>query len=71
MITGACVPMKDRFIPKTQDKSVISVRLDDVLIANIDELSRAKKISRNELIRQCIEFALERIDDSDKLNTKQ
>ena len=56
--------MKDQFIPTASSKSVISIRLDDVLIAKIDELSRAQQMSRNELIRQCIEFALERIDEA-------
>ena len=56
--------MMDRFIPKTQDKSVISVRLEDALIESLDELSKKRKMSRNEIIKQCIEFALERIEDS-------
>ena len=55
--------MKDKFIPKAQDKSVISVRLEDALIEHLDEYSKQKKMSRNEFIRQCIVFALERIDD--------
>jgi len=57
--------MKDKFIPTTQDKSVISVRLEDSLIENLDEYSKQQKMSRNEFIRQCIVFALERIDGSD------
>ena len=56
--------MKDKFIPKAQDKSVVSVRLEDVLIEKLDEYSKRQKMSRNEFIKQCIMFALERIDDS-------
>ena len=55
--------MKDRFIPKAQDKSVISVRLEDSLIESLDSHSKQQKMSRNEFIRQCIVFALERIYD--------
>ena len=56
--------MKDKFIPKPQDKSVISVRLEDSLIESLDEHSKKQKMSRNEFIRQCIEFALARIDEN-------
>ena len=55
--------MNDRFIPRIPDKTVISIRLDDELIDKIGELSKKQKMSRNEFIKQCIVFALERIDD--------
>jgi len=55
--------MTDKFIPKIPDRSVISIRLENELIADIDELSKSKKMSRNELIRQCIVFALQRLDE--------
>jgi len=55
--------MVDKFIPKIPDRSVISIRLENELIANIDELSKNKKMSRNELIKQCIVFALQRLDE--------
>jgi len=60
--------MNDKFIPKIPDKSVISVRLENVLIKKIDELSAKQKMSRNELIKQCINFALERIDIDENIN---
>ena len=60
--------MNDKFIPKIPDKSVISVRLENVLIKRIDELSAKQKMSRNELIKQCINFALERIDIDENIN---
>ena len=55
--------MNNKFVPKIPDKTVISIRLEDGLIDKIGELSRHKKMSRNEFIRQCIVFALERIDE--------
>ena len=56
--------MNNKFIPKSQDKSVISIRLEDATIKRIDQLAADTNISRNELIKQCIDFALERIDDT-------
>ena len=58
--------MNDKFIPRIPDKTVISIRLDDELIDRIGELSKKQKMSRNEFIKQCIVFAVERIDDEAK-----
>ena len=55
--------MKNKFVPKIPDKSVISIRLDNELIVSLDELAKNQKISRNELISQCIVFALENLDE--------
>ena len=55
--------MKNKFVPKIPDKSVISIRLDNELIASLDELANNQKISRNELVSQCIVFALENLDE--------
>lgn len=60
--------MSDRFIPKIPDKTVISIHLEDDLILQIDELSKNKKMSRNEFVKQCIIFALERIDENSNNN---
>jgi metal-responsive CopG/Arc/MetJ family transcriptional regulator len=57
--------MNDKFIPRIPDKTVISIRLDDELIDKIGALSKKQKMSRNEFIKQCIIFALERIDDNE------
>ena len=56
--------MNNKFIPKIPDKSVISIRLEDELISRVDKLSKKQKMSRNEFIKQCIIFALERIDEN-------
>jgi len=58
--------MNDKFIPKSQNKSVISIRLEDKTIEKIDELAGKSLISRNEFIKQCIAFALERVEDVNK-----
>ena len=49
--------MKD-FKPLKQEKTVISIRLDIDVLKSIDEVSSKVDISRNELIVQCIEYAL-------------
>ncbi len=46
------------FKPIKQEKTVISIRLDVSLLKVIDEVSTQTDISRNELIVQCIDYAL-------------
>ena len=46
------------FKPVKSEKTVISIRLDSNTLKEIDELSGKTDISRNELIVQCIEYAL-------------
>lgn len=55
MVKGA--RMND-FKPIKQEKTVISIRLDTEVLKKVDELSTETDISRNELIVQCIEYAL-------------
>lgn len=52
--------MKD-FIPIKQEKTVISIRIDVDMLKNIDKLSQKTDISRNELIIQCIDYALDNL----------
>lgn len=54
--------MNDKFIPKIPKRSVISIRLENEMISSIDELSKKNDMSRNELIKQCIIFAMERLE---------
>lgn len=56
--------MENLFIPKNQDKTVISIRLNNDMIKQIDELAAKSDVSRNELIRQMLEFCLERTKES-------
>ena len=46
------------FNPSKTEKSVITVRIETELLNEIDELSGKIDISRNELIMQCIRFAM-------------
>ena len=49
------------FKPLKQEKTVISIRMDVELLKKIDEISVKTDISRNELLVQCIEYALTNI----------
>lgn len=51
----------NEFKPIKQEKQVISIRLDTSTLQAIDSLSAKVDISRNELIVQCIEYALNNI----------
>lgn len=48
----------DDFVPIKQEKTVISFRLDVDMLRKIDELAHKTDISRNEIIVQCIDYAL-------------
>ena len=46
------------FKPVKQEKTIISIRLDADVLKKIDNISTDIDISRNELIVQCIDYAL-------------
>ena len=48
----------EKFIPRKQEKEVISMRIASETLKELDRKAAAFEISRNELINQCIEFAL-------------
>lgn len=52
----------NNFKPIKQEKTVISIRLDVDMLKTIDNVSAKTDISRNELIIQCIEYALKHLD---------
>ncbi len=51
----------EEFVPKKPDKEVISIRLSSELLQNVDRAASEAGLSRNELINQCISYALEHI----------
>lgn len=51
-----------KFIPTKSEKIVISIRLENEKINKIDELANKIDISRNELINQWLDFALENLE---------
>jgi len=52
----------EKFLPKKQEKDVISIRIPADMLAELDAKAAAFEISRNELINQCIAYALEHMD---------
>lgn len=56
-------PIKKNFIP---EKIVISIRLEEEKLEEIDKLSYENNISRNEFINQCITFALKNLANEEK-----
>lgn len=55
-----------KFIPIKNEKIVISIRIENEKINRIDEIASKIDISRNELINQCLDFALENLEFSSK-----
>ena len=53
----------NNFKPVKQEKTVISIRLDVDMLKLVDNISLKTDISRNELIVQCIEYALKNLDN--------
>ena len=50
------------FRPNKHEKTVISVRIDKELLDKIDKVANDANLSRNEIICQSIEFALDNAD---------
>ena len=53
-----------KFIARKPEKEVISMRISTDLLKTIDDKASEIGISRNELINQMIQYALENIDES-------
>ena len=52
----------NEFKPIKREKTVISIRIDNELLENIDQFSSKADISRNEFIIQCINYSIEHIN---------
>ena len=48
----------EKFVPRKPEKEVISMRISTDVLAQLDAKAASFEISRNELINQCIAFAL-------------
>ena len=51
-----------KFKPKKSEKVVISIRIEDSKLNNIDKIASKIDISRNELIVQCLDFAMNNLE---------
>ena len=52
------------FVPQKIDKEIISIRISTDMLKKLDYLSAKYEISRNEFINQCIQYAIDHMDDS-------
>ena len=59
-----------KFQPSKTEKMVISIRIEDYKIQQIDKIASKIDISRNELINQCLDYALNNLEFKE-LNKKQ
>ncbi len=57
----------EKFIPRKLEKEVISVRISSETLEVLDSKAAKTGISRNELINQCIHFALANMEDNSKI----
>ncbi len=60
-------PLKKRF---EDEKIVISIRLEEKLLNQIDNLANQTDISRNEFIIQCIKYALTNMETKNTLENR-
>ena len=54
------------FIPTQYKKEQISIRIPEEVLQRIDRMAAQAGISRNELINQCIDYALENTEQEAK-----
>lgn len=52
----------NNFKPAKPEKEIISMRISRSTLLEIDKLAADCDMSRNELLNQCIEFALKNLD---------
>ena len=55
-----------KFIPRNGEKEVISVRIPKTLSQRVDKLAVDNSLSRNELLMQCVEYALDNLENDSK-----
>lgn len=53
----------DKFTPKKEDKEVTTIRVAKDILDQVDRMAAQTGISRNAFINQCIEYALQNMDD--------
>lgn len=53
-----------QFLPKKEEKELISIRMNKELLQTVDRLAKKYQISRNEFIIQSQVFAISHMKDS-------
>lgn len=59
------------FKPTKAEKLVITIRIEDYRIEELDRIANKINISRNELISQCLDFAIKNIDFKEVKSNKK
>ncbi len=59
------------FKPTKSEKIVITIRIEDYRVEELDRIADKINISRNELISQCLDFAIKNIDFKDNKDKKE
>lgn len=59
------------FKPSKAEKLVITIRIEDYRIEELDRIANKINISRNELISQCLDFAIKNIDFKEVKSNKK
>ena len=54
-----------KFKPTKNEKTVISIRIEQETLNIIDEIAKRTDISRNEVINQCLKYSIENSDFKD------
>ena len=56
----------EKFVARKPEKEVISMRIPTDILKTVDDKATAIGISRNELINQMIQYALDNMDEGKK-----
>ena len=59
------------FKPTKSEKIVITIRIEDYRGEQLDKIANKINISRNELISQCLDFAIKNIDFKENKKEKE
>ena len=55
-----------KFVPIEQKKSLISIRLNDITIEKIDKMANKNNVSRNEMIKQMLDYVIANVEDENE-----
>lgn len=61
----------ETFKPTKSEKIVITIRIEDYRVEQLDKIANKINISRNELISQCLDFAIKNIDFKENKKEKE
>lgn len=53
----------EKFLPEKNEKAVVSIRIPEKMLQEVDNKANVAGISRNEFIKQCIGFALSNMEE--------